>query len=483
MDIAPASIGLASVVAGLIAAVVAVCWAIAELRARRRAESGLMATQALIEAYLTAKATAETRLAAAEAAAQAFAGERERAAAALESERRLREDAERRAALADQARLQMERTMTDWAAVRAQTLDATKAALLETSTTLSSKLLEDHKREAEAAKKDSEEIVKKTTDSLTKGVQQLVEHVSSLNVRVEQSDSKAETILRALSNPAGAGQMAEIGLNNTLETFGLIAGRDFLLQHTIDGSEDGARLRPDAVVFLPGQSVLTIDCKASKHLLEIAEAEGTERERDTYARLAATMNQHLRALAGKDYASAYRETCRKAGKGERVNRAINIMYLPSEVAVERLAKADPEFMRKAAREQIVVCGPTGLMAYVGFASCEIDLGRRAENQEQIVAGAERLIEAIGVVMSHVNAVGRGIRTAADSHVKMVKSINGRLLPRGRELTRLGVRLPRGKELPPPLPAFQVFDADDAVIDGESEDVTPAAALVDESARG
>jgi hypothetical protein len=29
----------------------------------------------------------------------------------------------------------------------------------------------------------------------------------------------------------------------------------------------------------------------------------------------------------------------------------------------------------------------------------------------------------------------------------------------------------------------VFDADDAVIDGESEDVTPAAALVDESARG
>jgi DNA recombination protein RmuC len=483
MDIAPASIGLASVVAGLIAAVVAVCWAIAELRARRRAESGLMATQALIEAYLTAKATAETRLAAAEAAAQAFAGERERAAAALESERRLREDAERRAALADQARLQMERTMTDWAAVRAQTLDATKAALLETSTTLSSKLLEDHKREAEAAKKENEEIVKKTTDSLTKGVQQLVEHVSSLNVRVEQSDSKAETILRALSNPAGAGQMAEVGLNNTLETFGLIAGRDFLLQHTIDGSEDGARLRPDAVVFLPGQSVLTIDCKASKHLLEIAEAEGTERERDTYARLAATMNQHLRALAGKDYASAYRETCRKAGKGERVNRAINIMYLPSEVAVERLAKADPEFMRKAAREQIVVCGPTGLMAYVGFASCEIDLGRRAENQEQIVAGAERLIEAIGVVMSHVNAVGRGIRTAADSHVKMVKSINGRLLPRGRELTRLGVRLPRGKELPPPLPAFQVFDADDAVIDGESEDVTPAAALVDESARG
>lgn len=473
---------IALIVSGLVAVGLGV-WAVAEFRARRRAESGLTATQALIEAYLTSKTTAETRLAAVEGSLAALEGERDRTQQALEAERRAREDAERRAALADQARAQMEQKMADWETVRAQTLDATKAALLETSTTLSSKLLEDHKREAEAQKKESEELVKKTTENLTKGVQQLVEHVSTLNARVETSDTKAETILRALSNPAGAGQMAEVGLNNTLETFGLIAGRDFLLQHTIDGNEDGSRLRPDAVVFLPGQSVLTIDCKASKHLLEIAEAEGTDRERDTYARLAATMNQHLRALAGKDYASAYRETFRKAGKGDKINRAINIMYLPSEVAVERLVKADPEFMRKAAREQIVVCGPTGLMAYIGFASCEIDLGRRAENQEQIVAGAERLIEAIGVVMSHVNAVGRGIKTAADSHVKMVKSINGRLLPRGRELTKLGVRLPRGKELPAPLPAFQVFDTDDSIIDGESEDVTPAGALVDESARG
>jgi DNA recombination protein RmuC len=457
-------------------------WLAAVLRERKRLETGLLETRALVEVYLATKTESETRLASAEAALAAAREERERAVTATERERAARENADRRAALAEQARAQIEQRMADWEAVRAQTLDATKAALLETSTTLSSKLLEDHKREAEAAKKESEELVKKTTESLTKGVQQLVEHVSTLNARVEQSDTKAETILRALSNPAGAGQMAEIGLNNTLETFGLVAGRDFLLQHTIDGNEEGSRLRPDAVVFLPGQSVLTIDCKASKHLLEIADTEGTERESDTYARLAATMNQHLRALASKDYASAYRETCRKAGKGDRVNRAINIMYLPSEVAVERLAKADPEFMRKAAREQIVVCGPTGLMAYIGFASVEIDLGRQAENQEQIVAGAQRLIEAIGIVVGHVNGVGRGIKTAADSHVKMVKSINSRLLPRGRELGRLGVRMPRGKDLPSPLPMFQVFDSDDALIEGEAEDVTTAGALTDATAR-
>jgi DNA recombination protein RmuC len=456
-------------------------WAIAELRAKQRLERQVAGLTALNNQSISSQSGAETRAAVATSAMQTLKDEHQRLQEAYEAERSAREKADRNAALAEQARAQTEQKMADWETVRIQTLNATKAALLETSTTLSSKLLEDHKREAEAAKKESEELVKKTTDSLTKGVQQLVEHVSNLNARVEQSDSKAETILRALSNPAGAGQMAEIGLNNTLETFGLIAERDFLLQHTIDGNEDGSRLRPDAVVFLPGQSVLTIDCKASKHLLAIAETEGTEHEQDTYARLAVTMNHHLKALAGKDYAGAIRETYRKAGKGEKINRAINIMYLPSEVAVERLAKADKEFMRKAAREQIVVCGPTGLMAYVGFASVEIDLGRQADNQERIVEAAQRLIESVGTVIGYVGTVGRSLKTAVESHMKMVSSINGRMLPRTRDLTKLGVKPPRGKEISGPLPVFQVFDSSDALIDGEAEDVTTPA-LLDESGR-
>ena len=62
----------------------------------------------------------------------------------------------------------------------------------------------------------------------------------------------------------------ETVLENTLKSFGLTAGIDFVLQQTF-GSEDGSRLRPDAIVFLPADSVLVIDSKASKFLLELAQ--------------------------------------------------------------------------------------------------------------------------------------------------------------------------------------------------------------------
>jgi DNA recombination protein RmuC len=224
--------------------------------------------------------------------------------------------------------------------------------------------------------------------------------------------------------------------------------------------------------------VLTIDSKASKFLLEAADAEGTENQEAAYADLARSMNQHLRALAAKDYANAIQATYRRI-KGEGFARAINIMYLPTESAIERLCRADAEFQRKAVRENMVIAGPTGLMSYIGFARIEIDLGRQAENQEKIVAAARNLIDAVGTVIGHVAGVGRGIKAAAESHAKLVGSVNSRLLPRQRTLANLGLRQGgKQKDLPAALPSIQIVSNDDpGLIEGEAEEV---AALTDQT---
>jgi DNA recombination protein RmuC len=447
------------------------------------AEARLLAaeSQKTAEDRLRDKTTAETRLQSVQENLAAVMAEREAALKARDEALRAQQQSETRAALAEQARLEAERRMADWEGAKAQALEAAKAAMLTTTQAVSSKLLEDHKREAEAQKKESAELVKKTTEELQGHVGKLNDSVSALHSQVQQTTGQTETILRALSNPAGAGHYAEIGLENSLREFGLQPGRDFIMQHTIDGNEDGARLRPDAVVFLPGNTVLTIDSKASKFLLDAADAEGTEREAEVYAGLARTMNAHLKALAGKDYASALQATYRKAGKGERISRAINIMYLPTEGGIERLGRADAAFQRKAVQENIVVCGPTGLMSYIGFARIEIDLGRQADNQEKIILGAQRLIEAVSQVIGHVAGVGKGLKSAAESHAKLVGSINTRLLPRQRALAGLGVRQAKQKDLPGNLPSLQVVMQDTGdLIEGESEEIEDAPALTDRS---
>ena len=463
------------------AGLVAVMWARAGglRRERDRLRVELLSAEGLVkdqqdtaEARLRSQTAAETRLGAVLENLEAVTRQRDGAFAERTAEMAARQAAETRAALAEQAREEMAARIADWEVVKTQHLEAAKAAMFETSKTMSSKLLEDHKREAEAQKKDNAELVKQHTDQLHEHFGKLADSVTTLHGKVQQTAGQAEQIQRALSNPAGAGHYAEIGLENMLREFGLEAGRDFIMQHTIDGQEDGARLRPDAVVFLPGDTVLTIDSKASKFLLECADAEGTEGEQQAYADLARSMNLHLKALSSKDYAGAIQATYRKAGRGERIAYAINIMYLPTEGGVERLTRADKLFMKKAVAENIVIAGPSGLMSNIGFARVRIDLGRQAENQEKIVLAARQLIEAITMVVSHVAGVGKGIKAAADSHAKLVGSVNSRLLPRQRMLANLGVRQAKQKDLPGNLPLIQVFSQEETdLIEGESEEIT------------
>jgi DNA recombination protein RmuC len=437
-------------------------------------------SQKIAEDRLRDTATAETRLQSVQEGLAAALADRDTAQTARDAALQGQRQAETRVALAEQERLAVLQRMADWETTKAQMLEATKAAMLTTTQAVSSKLLEDHKREAEAQKKDSAEQIKKTTEELQGHVGKLNESVSVLHGQVQQTTGRTETILRALSNPAGAGHYAEIGLENSLREFGLQPGRDYIIQHTIEGSEDGSRLRPDAVVFLPGNTVLTIDSKASKFLLEAADAEGTDEEAAAYAKLARTMNQHLKDLVSKDYASALQATYRKAGKGERIVRAINIMYLPTEGGIERLGRADAGFQKKAVQENIVVCGPTGLMSYIGFARIEINLGQQAENQQKIIDAAQRLIESVSQVIGHVAGVGKGLKTAAESHAKLVGSINSRLLPRQRTLANLGVHQAKQKGLPGNLPSLQVVLQDSGdLIEGESEEIDETPALTDQ----
>ncbi len=112
-------------------------------------------------------------------------------------------------------------------------MEGANAALAESATKLSSKLLEDHKREAIAAKEDSEKRVKKATEELFKQFETVSNSVASLNDRVGRNDAQVETVQKALSSPGVAGQLAEIGLENSLKSFGLQSGRDYIIQQTL----------------------------------------------------------------------------------------------------------------------------------------------------------------------------------------------------------------------------------------------------------
>ena len=362
----------------------------------------------------------------------------------------------------------MQERLVDWETAKKQSVDAAKAATSEIAAQVSTKLLEDHKQETKAAKEEAEKRVLETTEKVTNKFTQVVNTLAALDKDVSENRHTMETVWRALSSPGGAGQFAEIGLENALKSFGLEKGRDFVVQQQIEGK----RLRPDVMVFLPGDCVLVIDSKASKFLLELAEAEDQDTETNALSNLSKTMNNHLKDLADRNYAAAVRESYQPAGRDAKIRRINTIMHLPNDAALEKLSIADPKFLGKAAKLGITVASPAALAGLIGFARVEIDFQKQAENQEKIILTTRQLIDSIGVMLEETNKVGKGLKSAIDHFDKVAGSVNSRLLPRIRTLIRYGIRPDRHKGVPAHIPRYQITKLDVGdVIDGEAEEIS------------
>ncbi len=477
-------LGASTLLVAAIALVAVVVAAIAATRARvardalqrRRGELAQQQASAAkawenLAAAQTQRTEAATRLDAAETMIAGLTTERDSALTARDAARAALAEAEKAAALADQARQAMVEQQKSHEAARAESLSHAKAAVLTTAQEVSSKLIADHKREAAEAKKASEEHIKKTTEGLAKQFGDVAKSVASLQERDAETRQRLETVWRSLSSPAGAADFSEMGLENALGSFGLVRDIDFKIQHTIDDASKGRRLRPDAIVFLPSDRVLVIDAKASKFLLELAEAEDDDREAETYAKFAKTMDAHLKDLVGKDYKGAILDDYRASGRAGGIVHVTSVMYLPNEGAIEKLGRANPGFVQKARKQDIILAGPAGLASVIGLASVLIDVGRQAESQEQIVEATGGLLESIGVVVDHVGGMGKGIKAVARNYANLSGSINSRLLPRARKLAEYGVRPAKNKKLPDPLPAYRIEDvAASALIEGEAEEI-------------
>lgn len=362
-------------------------------------------------------------------------------------------EASRDKALALQELDQAKRSLDDWQKLKEEFLASAKSAVLQTSAELSTKLLADHKQETETARRHAEEHTKATAKQVSEQFEKLVQTVAALDGEVTRRGEMIEGVMRALTSPGGAGQFGEIGLENSLKSLGLEPGRDFVMQFAAWGEEGS--LRPDAVVFLPGSAVMIIDSKASKFLMDPPEAEGQETEAEAQGNLVRTMKEHLKGLTARDYRAAVVEMCRRAGRDTDIQRALTVMCLPSEAAVERVVRADPSFLAHAARSHILVSGPIGLQGYIGMARVQLDIGKQAENQREIVEATSQLLEAIRVALDHAGKVGRGLQTASESFAKLAASINARLLPRAKALLKMGVRPAGDRPLPADLPVFQV----------------------------
>lgn len=427
---------------------------------------------------------AETRTAEIEKRNEELVAEMSKALADRDRAIEAKNEAEKLAAVRLKELEETVKRMADWEKTKEESNQAANTAALSAMSKMSTILLDDHKRVTEAAKKEaaermkeSEERGKESTKSLLKDVQDVAKTVAALRHSVGENTDTLDTLWRAVSTPTSASHFAELALESRLKSNGLEIGRDFVMQYSIDGK----RLRPDAVVFLPNNVVLVVDCKASKVLVELAQSEGTDDEGHLYGKLAQTMGDQLVELSKKDYGTEIRAIFREAGRSGEIKQTFSLMLLPNEGAVEKLRTADPEIERRATKLGIAIAGPAALECLIGFSRMQIDLVRQAENYERIIDRTRSILDRIGIVAELSTDVGKGLKTAAKAYAKLTNSMNTRLLPAAHGFASYGVQATRHKGIPKNVPAFQIVELDDAgVIEGEVEELVEAIAVTDET---
>ncbi len=258
---------------------------------------------------------------------------------------------------------------------------------------------------------------------------QLTGLIQSMREGQEQVRREAQRLGNSLTNaPKARGRWGERALQNLLEQCGLAEHTDFMMEHSID-TDDG-RLRPDAVVRIPGGKVLVIDSKVSLNAYQAAfEADNDEARDRALAEHVRSMRNHVQTLGAKSYQSQFEDAPDYV-----------VMFVPGEHFVAAALEHDPDLWNFAFDKRVLLATPTNLVAIARtVAQVWRQDGLAREAQEIGRMGAE-LYERLATAAEHLKRVGGGLETAVNNYNKFVGSFERNVLSSGKRLAEKGIEI-------------------------------------------
>lgn len=267
----------------------------------------------------------------------------------------------------------------------------------------------------------------------------------------EEVRREAQRLGNSLTNaPKARGRWGERALQNVLEQCGLSEHTDFDLEHSLDTDE--GRLRPDAIVHVPGQKKLVIDAKVSLNAYQAAyEADGDEervRHLDLHAR---SMRNHVQTLGSKSYQSQFDDSPDYV-----------VMFVPGEHFVSAALEHDPELWDFAFRNKVLLATPTNLVAIARTVAQVWRQDTIAREAVEIGKMGAELYDRLAVAAEHMKRVGGGLETAVNNYNKFVGSFERNVLSAGRRLQDKGIEIGKREiEEVPKVEASPRYNNEDA----------------------
>jgi DNA recombination protein RmuC len=275
----------------------------------------------------------------------------------------------------------------------------------------------------------------------------LREHLSQLKDLNQQMSADALNLTQALKGESKAqGNWGEMILERILETSGLREGHEFAREQSFT-SEDGKRLRPDVVVYMPGDKQVIIDSKVSLTDYEraVSASDDVERKVALAAHLR-SMKTHIQGLSGKRY-----DHLPNVHSPDYV-----LMFMPIEGAYLMAIEADSSIFEAAFEQRVAVVTPSTLYATLKLIEQLWRYERQSENVVKLIDRASKLHDKMAVFVESFEEVGSRLDQAQAAYgtaLDRIKSGRGNVIS---QIATLGVLAGKTKK---ELPKHLVDDAE------------------------
>ncbi len=253
--------------------------------------------------------------------------------------------------------------------------------------------------------------------------------LKSLNERISADAINLSNALRGDNKTLGS--WGELILERVLERAGLTKGHEYDREVSLQNSE-GLRLRPDALLFLPGKKSIIIDSKASikfyeKSLHEATDASSKNRFLREHVK---SIKKHIDGLSAKGY-----ETLEGVNSLDFV-----LMFVPVEAALQAALEFDDSLYYEAYDRDVVLVGPSSLMVTCRTIQNVWHSELQNKNSRLIAKRAGELVDRFNGFVTEIDNIAKALEAAVFSCENARRKLStgrGNLAGRAQQLKELG----------------------------------------------
>ncbi|MEM6857698.1 MAG: DNA recombination protein RmuC [Pseudomonadota bacterium] len=299
--------------------------------------------------------------------------------------------------------------------------------------------------------------------------------IQSMREGQEQVRREAEKLGNSLRNaPKLRGQWGEQQLRNLLEQCGLGEFTDFATEQSV--ASDEGRLRPDAIIRIPGNKLLIVDAKVSLNSYQDAFDAETDDERNAALEKHVTsVRRHVQTLSSKAYHAQFEQAPDYVimfVPGEHyLNAALeyDALQVRSKIGEDDALLKQDDLWNFALKRKVLLASPTNLIAIARTVAQVWRQDKIAADAKDIGAMGAELYSRLETAAQHLKRVGGGLESAVNNYNKFVGSFERNVLSSGKRLADKGIEIGKREIEDVPLvesaPRYNAGDAAEVEDDG------------------